>query len=71
MITVESWAEIRRLYEAEDMPIKSVVRRMGISRNTVCVALAADTPPTQDSQEEAAAGRGSPHKADESRWLIM
>lgn len=49
MITVERWAEIRRLYKAECMPIKSIVRQMGISRNSVCVALAADTPPTQDS----------------------
>ncbi|MEU1877524.1 helix-turn-helix domain-containing protein, partial [Streptosporangium sp. NPDC020072] len=45
MIKVEDWAEIRRLHRAEAMPIKAIARRMGISKNTVKSALAADTPP--------------------------
>ena len=42
---MEDWAEIRRLHRAEGMPIKAIVRQLGISRNTVRRALAADAPP--------------------------
>ena len=45
MLTVEDWAEIRRLHRAEGMPIKAIVRTLGISRNTVRAALASDAPP--------------------------
>ncbi|MEW9534769.1 IS21 family transposase [Microbispora sp. NPDC049125] len=45
MIKVEDWAEIRRLHRAEGMPIKAIARRMGISKNTVKRALAAEAPP--------------------------
>ncbi|MET8986926.1 IS21 family transposase [Nonomuraea wenchangensis] len=45
MIKVEDWAEIRRLYRSEQMPIKAIARHMGISKNTVKRALAADAPP--------------------------
>ena len=40
---MEDWAEIRRLRRAEGMPIKAIVRQLGISRYTVRRALAADT----------------------------
>jgi len=42
---VEDWAEIGRLHRAEGMPIKAIVRRLGVGRNTVRRALAADGPP--------------------------
>jgi len=42
---VEDWAEIRRLHRSEEMPIKAIVRKLGVSRNAVRRALAADTPP--------------------------
>jgi transposase len=42
---VEDWAEIRRLYRAERMPVKAIVRVMGVSRNTVRAAIASDRPP--------------------------
>jgi len=42
---VEDWAEIRRLHRAEKVPIKAIVRRLGVSRNTVRAALASDRPP--------------------------
>lgn len=42
---MEDWAEIRRLYRAEAMPIKAIARHLGISKNTVKRALAADSPP--------------------------
>ena len=45
MLSVEDWAEIRRLHRAEGMPIKVIARVLGISRNTVRAALAADEPP--------------------------
>jgi hypothetical protein len=41
---VEDWAEIRRLHRAEGMSSKAIVRQLGISRNTVRRALAADCP---------------------------
>jgi transposase len=44
-MSVEDWAEIRRLHRAEGMPIKAVARVMGCSKNTVKAALAADGPP--------------------------
>ncbi|NIJ09688.1 transposase [Saccharomonospora amisosensis] len=42
---MEDWAEIRRLHRAEGMPIKAIVRQLGVSRNTVRRALAAAAPP--------------------------
>jgi transposase len=45
VISVEDWAEIRRLHRAEGVPIKAIARRLGIGRNTVRRALAADGPP--------------------------
>jgi transposase len=45
VLSVEDWAEIRRLHRAAGLPIKMIARTLGISRNTVCAALAADGPP--------------------------
>ena len=45
MLSVEDWAEIRRLRRAEQMPIAQVARVLGISRNTVKAALASAGPP--------------------------
>lgn len=42
---MEDWAEIRRLYRAEGMPIRAIVRKLGVGRNTVRRALAAEGPP--------------------------
>ena len=42
---MEDWAEIRRLRRAEEMPIKAIARRLGVSRNAVRRALAKDSPP--------------------------
>jgi len=44
-MTVEDWAEIRRLHRVEGMAIKAIGRRMGVSRNAVRRALARDAPP--------------------------
>ncbi|RFU21156.1 IS21 family transposase [Geodermatophilus marinus] len=45
MLSVEDWAEIRRLHRAEGIPIKQIARVLGVSRNTVRTALRADRPP--------------------------
>lgn len=44
-MTVEDWAEIRRLHRVEKMAIKAIARRLGVSRNAVRRALARDAPP--------------------------
>jgi transposase len=45
VLSVEDWAEIRRLRRAERMPIAEIARVMGVSRNTVKAALASNGPP--------------------------
>jgi transposase len=45
VLSVEDWAEIRRLHRAEGLPIKLISRVLGVSRNTVRAALRADRPP--------------------------
>jgi transposase len=42
---VEDWAEIRRLYLAEHMPVKAIARKLGLSRNTVRGAVRSVQPP--------------------------
>src|SRR5437867_1729328 len=45
VLSVEDWAEIRRLRRSEGLPIKMIARVLGVSRNTVRAALASDGPP--------------------------
>jgi len=45
VLSVEDWAEIRRLHRAEQVPVKAIARLLGISRNTVRAAIASDAPP--------------------------
>ncbi len=45
MLSVEDWAEIRRLHRSEGLPIKAIARVLGVSRNTVRAAIASDRPP--------------------------
>ena len=45
MLSVEDWAEIRRLRRAEKLSITQIARRLRISRNTVYAALGSDAPP--------------------------
>jgi hypothetical protein len=55
VLTVEDWAEIRRLHRAEGMPIKAIVRTLGVSRNTVRAALASDGPPKYERKPPGSA----------------
>jgi transposase len=57
VLSVEDWAEIRRLHRAEQMPIRQIARVMGCSKNTVKRALAADGPPKYH-RGTAGVGRG-------------
>jgi transposase len=45
VLSVEDWAEIRRLRRSEGLPIKMIARVLRVSRNTVRAALASDGPP--------------------------
>jgi transposase len=45
VLSVEDWAEIRRLHRAEGMGIKTIARRLAISKNTVRRALSLHEPP--------------------------
>lgn len=46
MLSVEDWAEIRRLSKSEGLSIKEIVRQLGVARNTVRTALRSDEPPS-------------------------
>jgi transposase len=45
VLDVEDWAEIRRLRRAEGLAVSEIARVIGVARNTVKAALAADGPP--------------------------
>jgi transposase len=45
VLSVEDWAEIRRLRRAEGLPVKVIARLLGVSRNTVRAAIASDAAP--------------------------
>lgn len=45
MINVDDWAEIRRLYFAEKLGIKTIARQLGVARNTVRTAVRSSDPP--------------------------
>ena len=45
MLSVEDWAEIRRLHFAEGLGIKTIAKRLGVARNTVRIAVRSGQPP--------------------------
>jgi hypothetical protein len=45
VITVDEWAEIRRLHRSEGLPIKAIARKLGVSKNTVRRAVRAGEVP--------------------------
>jgi hypothetical protein len=46
VLEVERWAELRREHFVRGVGIKELVRRTGLSRNTVRSALRSDAPPS-------------------------
>jgi transposase len=52
---VEEWAEIRRLHRSEGLAIKTIARRLGVSRNTVRAAVTSDAPPKYEHRPAGAA----------------
>jgi transposase len=58
VISVEDWAEIRRLHRAEGLPIKQIVRIMNVSRNTVRAALRSDGPPKYEREPAGSVADG-------------
>ena len=57
MLSVEDWAEIRRLHRAEGLPIKAIARKLGVARNTVRAAIASDSTPKYE-RKSAGVDRG-------------
>jgi transposase len=45
MLTVENWAEIRRLHTVEKLSRRAIAKRLAIHRNTVTQALSSQLPP--------------------------
>src|SRR5512140_3627731 len=54
VVSVQRWAEIRRMRFVEGLAIREIRRRTGLHRDTIRRALASSTPPRY-----ARAGRGS------------
>ena len=50
MISVDTWAEVRRRHRSEGLPIKEIARRLDLARNTVWAALRAEGPPSRERQ---------------------
>lgn len=72
-MSVEDWAEIRRLHRAEGLPISEIARRRGITRNTVRSALASDRPPkyVRQQRENLADGVEARVRGLLSEWPTM
>jgi transposase len=58
VISVEDWAEIRRLHRAEGLPIRQIARLKGISRNTVRAAVRSDGPPRYERTAKGSVADG-------------
>lgn len=67
MLDVELWAELRREHFVRGVSIKKLVRRTGLSRNTVRRALRADEPPAY--RREPAGSILDPYKDEIHRLL--
>ncbi len=52
MLSVEDWAEIRRLHFAEELGIKTIAKRLGVARNTVRIAVRWGTRPHTGDRED-------------------
>ena len=48
MLDVERWADLRREHFVRGVSIKELMRRTGLARNTIRVALRSQAPPTYE-----------------------
>jgi len=55
VLSVEDWAEIRRLALAEKMGTRTIARQLGVSRNTVRSAIRSKTPPAYERTKKLSA----------------
>jgi transposase len=55
VLSVEDWAEIRRLAFAEQMGTKAIARQLGVARNTVRTAIRSDSPPKYEREQKPSA----------------
>jgi IS30 family transposase len=55
VISVEDWAEIRRLHRSEKLSQAAIARHLGVSRNTVARALASSEPPKYERSAKGSA----------------
>ncbi len=60
MVSVEQWAEIRRMHRVEGLSIREIARRTGLHRKTIRRALAAPEPPALPAAAEALEARPPP-----------
>ena len=58
MISVEDWAEIRRLHRAGGLSIRQIARMRDISRNTVRAAVRSDGPPRYERAAKGSVADG-------------
>ena len=68
MVSVEQWAEIRRMHRVERLSIREVARRSGLHRATVRRALAGDAPPRYQPRPKAPS-KLDPHREQITRLL--
>jgi transposase len=73
VLSVEDWAEIRRLRLAEGMPVAAIARLLGVSRNTVSAALAKDGPPKYERPAKGSVADGFERRIREllAAWPSM
>ena len=67
MLDVELWAELRRQHFVREVPIKELVRRTGLARNTIKRALRSSEPPAY--RRVPAASKLDPFKEEIHRLL--
>jgi transposase len=55
LLSVEQWAEIRRLHNAEGVSIREIARRLDLARNTVREAVRSSDPPRYERRRKVSA----------------
>jgi IS30 family transposase len=64
VLSVEDWAEIRRLAFAEQMGTKKIAKQLGVARNTVRNAIRSDAPPKYERAQKPSASMSSNRRSE-------